>query len=218
MAGGGLYEQMNWHIWNSLGTLGSKVTSNLLGVFCYSIEVALESIHDSPFDLAHILSFASIANNTVYHIVWLTGDVFLCVKLSAMVIRPVVLIFGQHLHLSCRWACHHNFQGKQHDSLRNVNKYIRYHLFHGIFLPQFGYNCAGLNRIQSTSGICFQSIQIRKMFVFVSQKHMDIYKNPSMAHTGEMPRLFYPPLRQSSHNHVMTHWQPTLLTYKCTGF
>ena len=52
---------------------------------CYCVEVALESINDSMLGLAYILFLATIAAKTVYHIVRFTCDVFLSMKLSALV-------------------------------------------------------------------------------------------------------------------------------------
>ena len=43
-----------------------------------------ESVHDSPFGLANILFVASVASDSVYHVVCFTGEVFHVMKLSAM--------------------------------------------------------------------------------------------------------------------------------------
>ena len=75
---------MYCHIIYSIMIMGREMATDLFGPFCNCIEVALESVHDSPFGLGNILFASSIACNTVYHLVWFTGDIFHGVKLSAM--------------------------------------------------------------------------------------------------------------------------------------
>ena len=82
---------------------------------CNVVKVALESIHEPAFGLAHMLFVACFACDTVYQIVAFTANLILeeyslCVKV--LIICVVLFIFGQYLHffgcaciLMCCWAC-----------------------------------------------------------------------------------------------------------------
>ena len=65
---------MNGHILRSFMWLFREMASNLFSAFFHVIEVSLESIHESPLCLSHILNFASGAGNAVNQIVGFAAD------------------------------------------------------------------------------------------------------------------------------------------------